>query len=117
VRSGTQQPWDAMVGHSGVALRKGVSYTLRFSAWASVAGEMLVTVLREEQPRQPLAEVRTWPVQLGTAPQKFSFGFESILTSDFGQVTFRFGGAEENLTAFLDDVSLTPTRGRAAAAR
>ncbi|MGP3966315.1 carbohydrate binding domain-containing protein [Streptomyces sp. 6N223] len=113
VRGGTEQPWDAMVGHSGVGLREGVSYTLRFTAWASVAAEMFVTVLREEQPRQPLVEVRTWPVHLGTAPQKFSFGFESILTSDFGQVTFRFGGGKDSFTAFLDDVSLTPTPGSA----
>jgi hypothetical protein len=108
VSGGTPNPWNAMVGHSGVALREGVSYALRFTAWASVAADMLVTVVREKPP--PIEDVRTWPVHLGTAPQEFSFGFESILTSDFGQVTFRFGGGKESFTAFLDDVSLTPVR-------
>jgi hypothetical protein len=109
VGGGTAQPWDAMVGHSGVTLRAGARYALRFTASASVEADMFVTVLREQQPGQPLVEARTWPVSLGPAPQEFAFSFDSPLTTDFGQVTFRFGGGEESFTAFLDDVSLTPT--------
>jgi hypothetical protein len=110
VRGGTSQPWDAMVGHSGVKLREGAGYTLRFTASASMVADMLVTVLREQQAAQPLVEARTWPVSLGPASQDFAFAFDSPLSTEFGQVTFRFGGGQESFTAFLDDISLTRDR-------
>jgi carbohydrate binding protein with CBM4/9 domain/helix-turn-helix protein len=108
VRGGTEQAWDAMVGHSGVSLRDGVRYALRFTASANVRAAMDVTVLRERQPQQPLAEIHRWPAPLEPAPREFAFSFNSPMTTDFGQVTFRFGGGDESFTAFIDNVSLAP---------
>jgi endoglucanase len=109
VHGGISQPWDAMVGHSGVGLRDGARYTLRFTASASVAADMELAVLREQQPSRPLAEIfRRWPVPLEPAPREFSFSFDSAMTTDYGQVTFRFGGGDASFAAFLDNVSLVP---------
>jgi hypothetical protein len=106
VTGGTEEPWHAMVGHSGVSLREGAGYTLRFTASAKVAADIEVTVVREEQPGQSLANVRTWRVPLGPGPREYALSFDSTMTTDFGQVTFRFGGGEDDYTAFLDEVSL-----------
>jgi hypothetical protein len=104
VHGGTEMPWDAMVGYSGVSLRTDMRYTLRFTASANVVADADVTVLRE----RPLAEIRRWPMPLEPGLREFSFSFQPALSTDYGQVTFRFGGGDESYTAFIDNVSLTP---------
>ncbi|MEO3755078.1 carbohydrate binding domain-containing protein [Streptomyces sp. B6B3] len=109
VPGGTEFPWEAMVGYSGLGLREGEHYTLTFTAHASSVAPVGVTLLREGKGDEPELETHTWQRSLGPAPQTFTFPFVAGLSSNAMQITLRFGGGEESLTAFLDDVSLTRT--------
>ncbi len=111
VPGGTEQPWEAMVGYSGLGLREGEHYVLTFTARASTVAPMGVTLLREGAGDEPELETHSWGRSLGPAAQTFTFPFDADLTSDAMQITLRFGGGDESITAFLDDFSLTRASG------
>ncbi|WP_308164165.1 glycoside hydrolase family 6 protein [Nonomuraea sediminis] len=97
-------PWDAIVGQSGLSLTQGKSYTLAFDAYSSVAYTARTTVQLESSPStQPLSQ----DVALTTASRRFSFPFTWSAASTTGgaQVTFQLGGHGAAVVRF-DNVSL-----------
>ncbi|WP_341720418.1 carbohydrate binding domain-containing protein [Micromonospora sp. FIMYZ51] len=102
VGGGTAQPWEDLVGQSGLTLRAGRSYRIAFDASASTARAVQAVVQREAAPHTaPFSR----SINLTTSPQHFSFTFTSPLAASDGQVMFHFGGGPA-FTAWLDNVSL-----------
>nr|WP_236673620.1 glycoside hydrolase family 6 protein [Comamonas sp. JC664] len=108
VAGGTANPWDALIGQSGIPLVSGRAYTLAFTASASVSTTVRVTVQLESAPYTAVFDRQ---VTFDGTSRRFTFPFTSSLATQAGQVTFQFGGRPSSLTAFLDDVSLTTENG------
>ncbi len=108
VAGGTANPWDALIGQSGIPLVSGRAYTLAFTASASVSTTVRVTVQLESAPYTAVFDRQ---VTFDGTSRRFTFPFTSSLATQAGQVTFQFGGRPSSLTAFLDDVSLTTEDG------
>ena len=104
VAGGTAQPWDALVGQSGISVRTGKSYVLSFDASASAA----VTISAKIQSGTvPYPGTFTQTVAVTPATVRYSYRFTATLdTATTGQLLFQVG----RNTAFsltLDNVSLT----------
>ncbi|WP_158566425.1 carbohydrate binding domain-containing protein [Micromonospora craterilacus] len=100
--SATAQPWDDIVGLSGLTLRAGRSYRIQFDASASAARSVQAIVQREAAPyTAPFSR----GINLTTTSQHFSFTFTSPLAANDAQVIFNLGGGPA-FTAWLDNVSL-----------
>ncbi|APU13531.1 putative cellulose binding protein,putative carbohydrate binding protein [Actinoalloteichus fjordicus] len=103
VEGDTINPWDAIVGHSGIHLQPGESYALSFTASASAPVIINTNVQLSVEPyTQELSERTT----LGAEPVEFSYAFTSGADTENAQVAFQLGGAAEPWTFCLDDVSL-----------
>ncbi|MEU4690777.1 carbohydrate binding domain-containing protein [Actinoplanes sp. NPDC023714] len=100
--AGKTNPWDDVVGTTGVTLRAGKQYVASFTASASTARSARVIVQTAASPyTSPLAR----DVALTTSPQRFSFRFTSTLTTEAGQLTFQVGAANTAVVR-VDEVSL-----------
>ncbi|QRO01796.1 glycoside hydrolase family 6 protein [Archangium violaceum] len=104
VAAGTANPWDALIGQSGISLTSGQAYTLSFTASASSSVSVRTTVQMESA---PYTTTLNQQLSLDTTSRRFSFPFTSSLTSNQGQVTFQLGGRAGTATILLDDISLT----------
>ncbi|MFF8972729.1 glycoside hydrolase family 6 protein [Streptomyces sp. NPDC014995] len=109
VDAGTANPWDAMVGQSGIRLRPGVRYTLSFDARASAAATLRATAQLGAAPYTPALD-RT--VDLTTVSRHFSWTFTSGIDTTTGALTFQFGGQPVTTDVVLDNVSLTTSTAR-----
>ncbi len=108
VPAGTTNPWDASIGHNGIPLVDGDSYTLTFTASASTP----VTVKANVQLNvDPYTAALSRDVALTEQAQTFTYAFTSSLDSADGTFTFQIGGAAQAWTFCLDDVSLTSEAG------
>ncbi|KAB8145970.1 glycosyl hydrolase family 5 [Chloroflexia bacterium SDU3-3] len=107
VAGGTANPWDAMIGQSNVLLENGESYLFSFEASASAPTSVQTTVQIGESPYTAALAQR---VDVGTAPQSFSFPFTSNIGTSTGQVTFQMGGGAA-VTVCLDNISLLGGQG------
>ena|GEM_PF-804955 len=108
VSGGTANPWDALIGQSGIPLVNGRAYTLSFTASASVSTTARVTVQLESPPyTAPLDQ----QVTLDGTPRRFTFPFTSALATQAGEVTFQLGGRAAGFSAYFDDISLTTEDG------
>lgn len=107
VAGGTANPWEAMVGQSGVPLIAGTRYLLSFAASATTPQSVRTTVQLEDPPyTEPLGAA----VSLAPTARRFELAFTSNLTTGRGQVTFHLGGKANAFTVFLDDISLMVDR-------
>lgn len=99
---GTANPWDDIVGLSGVTLRTGKQYKLTFTGSATAARTIRTVVQTEASPwTSPLLQ----DVALTTTAQTYSWTFTSPLTITAGQLLFQIGGTA-GFTARIDNVSL-----------
>jgi endoglucanase len=103
VLAGTVNPWDAIIGQNDIPLINGESYTLSFTASASIAKSVNANVQLADPPYT--AEI-SQPTLLSPTPQSFSYTFTSATDTDRGQVSFQIGGATEPWTFCVDNVSL-----------
>ncbi|AEI68308.1 glycoside hydrolase family 6 protein [Corallococcus macrosporus] len=108
VGGGTANPWDALIGQSGIPLVNGRAYTLSFTASASVSTTVRVTVQLESSPYTAVFDRQ---VTFDGTSRRFTFPFTSSLATQAGQVTFQMGGRAAGFSAFLDDISLTTEDG------
>ncbi|MBZ4330371.1 glycoside hydrolase family 6 protein [Corallococcus sp. AS-1-12] len=108
VAANTANPWDAIVGQSGLTLTAGKTYTLAFTATATAAITARATVQQEVS---PYTATLTQSFTLDGTSRRFSFPFTSSFTSAQGQVTFQLGGRTNAVTVRLDDISLTTEGG------
>ncbi|MDP9792730.1 hypothetical protein J2S43_001242 [Catenuloplanes nepalensis] len=99
---GTTNPWDDIVGLSGVTLRAGKQYKLTFTGSATAARTLRTVVQTEASPwTSPLLQ----DFGLTTSAQTFSWTFTSPLTITAGQLLFQIGGTA-GFTARFDNVSI-----------
>jgi endoglucanase len=105
VNGGTANPYDAQVGQSGVGLTNGRSYTLSFDASASATVSVNAIV---QLGATPFTKALEKPVELSPGRKHYILPFTSTIGSG-GQVTFQLGGKAAAYTAYLDNISLTPS--------
>jgi endoglucanase len=103
VPAGTVNPWDAIIGQNDIPLISGESYTLSFTASATITKNISANVQLADPPFT--AEIAQ-PTLLSPTPQTFSYTFTSIQETARGQVAFQIGGASEPWTFCVDNVSL-----------
>ncbi len=103
VPAGTVNPWDAIIGQNDIPLISGESYTLAFTASATINKTVSANVQLADDPFT--AEIAQ-PTLLSPTPQTFSYTFTSIQETARGQVAFQIGGASEPWTFCVDNVSL-----------
>ncbi|GMU06466.1 glycoside hydrolase family 6 protein [Corallococcus caeni] len=108
VAANTANPWDAIVGQSGLTLTAGKTYTLAFTATATATITARATVQQEVA---PYASTLTQSFTLDGTSRRFTFPFTSSFSSGQGQVTFQLGGRANAVTVRLDDISLTTESG------
>ncbi|GAB7044162.1 MULTISPECIES: carbohydrate binding domain-containing protein [Catenuloplanes] len=99
---GTANPWDDIVGLSGVTLRAGKQYRLTLTGSATAARTVRTVVQTEASPwTSPLQQ----DFGLTTSAQTLSWTFTSPLTITAGQLLFQIGGTA-GFTARFDNISL-----------
>ena len=103
VPAGTANPWDAIIGQNDIPLINGESYTLSFTATASITKSINANIQLADPPFT--AEI-SQPTLLSPTPQTFTYTFTSATDTDRGQVSFHIGGATEPWTFCVDNVSL-----------
>jgi hypothetical protein len=97
-------PYHVQPNQENLALAQGRTYTVSFSARASVARSMTVSVSMNHTPWSSYSGVRTF--NLTTSMATYSFTFTQSQPSD-SNVKFEFGfGAQGNNTVYVDNVSL-----------
>jgi endoglucanase len=96
-------PWDAIVGQSGIPVASGVSYTLRFDAWASTPANVRTVV---QLAVAPYTAYFAADVALSTSPQTFSYTFTSGVDDPAAVLQFLVG-ANGAYQVSLDNVSLS----------
>src|SRR5690606_4710709 len=100
VPAGSPEPWDRIVGQSGLSVSKGKAYVLRFTARADVPTTIRVTVQQEDAPYTTTLDAR---VTLRTEATEVALPFTSDEDIPEAALTFQLGGGAT--TVFLDDVS------------
>ena len=96
--------WDALLGQDSLILRKGVRYTVSFTARASQPGTKLHALVGLAA--EPYTEVINRTVELGLVDRHFMFSFTSTMDTTDGQVSFEFGQGTP-VTVHLTEVRLT----------
>jgi endoglucanase len=99
----TADPWQAIVGQSGLPISTGVTYTLTFDAWASAPADIQTLIQLDGAPYTAYFSA---PVALTTSPGTFAFTFTSSAEDPAAVIQFQVG-ANPAYTAFFDNVSLT----------
>jgi endoglucanase len=102
ITNGGSNPWDAIVGQSGLPVFAGSSYTLTLKAWASVATS---TRLVFQQDGPPYAGYFVTTLPLSTVPKTFTFTFTGSVNDPAATLQFQMGGQGEH-TVYLDNLSL-----------
>ncbi|GAB2481082.1 glycoside hydrolase family 9 protein [Nocardiopsis aegyptia] len=103
VPGGTENPWDAIIGQNDLPLEADESYG--FSYTASGADGVVVRALVQE-PVDPWRTELDARSALGADPAPFEHVFTASADMPDAQVAFQIGGADEDWTFCLDDVSL-----------
>jgi endoglucanase len=103
VAGGTANPWDASIGHNDIPLTDGAAYRLTFSATTDVTATVRANV---QLNAAPYTTVLSREIALGPEAQTFDYDFTANLDSPDGTFTFQLGGAADDFTLCLDDVSL-----------
>jgi endoglucanase len=103
VPGGTKNPWDAIIGQNGIALHRGVLYTLSFTATASKAVGISANVQMADAPNTQQVSQQ---VALGTTPHTYSDVFTSNVDDAHQQVALQVGGGAEAWRLCLDNISL-----------
>lgn len=103
VPGGLANPWDAIVGQDGIALRDGENYELSFAAAGDPSGPVRALVQMPQDPWTPYIEFKIDADQeLLARSQRFT----STETREDGQLVFQLGGSAKAWTFCLDDVSV-----------
>lgn len=103
VPGGAGDEWDVIVGQDDVPLTEGESYDFAFTASASQSQPVRVLV---QEPAEPYATELDERVVLDEEAQTHEFAFTASEDRDDGQVALQIGGADDDWTFCLDEVSL-----------
>jgi endoglucanase len=103
VPGGTANPWDAIIGQNDIPLLAGESYTLTYTATATVPVSIHSNVQMAVDP---------WTADLSAVDRieatatPVSHVFTARADNDAAQVEFQIGGSTQPFTFCVDDVSL-----------
>jgi endoglucanase len=103
--AGTVNPWDAIVGQSGLVLEQGKTYTISFKARADVPVTIHPMVQLADSPYTATFSGAT---AVGTSLDAFNYTFTNTLPT--GALGFQFqvgGGSASSFTVCFDDVSVS----------
>ncbi|QIA65176.1 glycosyl hydrolase [Vibrio astriarenae] len=96
-------PWSVILGHGGVGLAEGETYTISFNAYADV-NTQVKTLIQHEGP--PYTHYFINDTKISTEKQKFTFEFTQDKPSDAGG-EFQFQmGAQKPATVCISDMSI-----------
>jgi hypothetical protein len=96
--------YQVQPNQENLTLTQGLTYTVSFSARASVARSMTVSVSMNHTPWSSYSGVRTFNITTGMATYSFTFAMNAASDSN---VKFEFGlGAQGNNTVYIDNVAL-----------
>ncbi|MGR5267814.1 glycoside hydrolase family 9 protein [Vibrio astriarenae] len=96
-------PWSVILGHGGVGLAEGESYTISFNAYADIATQVK-TLIQHEGP--PYTHYFVNDTKIGTNKKHYSFEFKQDKPSDAGG-EFQFQmGAQKPATVCISDMSI-----------
>ncbi|WP_460775360.1 glycoside hydrolase family 9 protein [Nocardiopsis nanhaiensis] len=101
VPGGTGDAWDLIVGQDDVPLVEDESYDLAFTA----SGDAPIRALVQE-PDEPYRTELDERAVLTPEPETHEFAFTVQESRDDGQLAFQIGGADDDWTFCLDEVSL-----------
>lgn len=101
--SGLSNIWDAGIGQSGIVLTEGYDYTLSFEASAKPAATVRASVQLGEE---PYTSYYAENLDLTTKATKYTTTFTASESTDIAQVVFQVGGASDEFTFCVDNVSL-----------
>ncbi|MGW7299670.1 glycoside hydrolase family 9 protein [Streptomyces sp. NPDC054829] len=104
VPAGTTNVWDSMIAQDNIPLEADQTYTLRFTASATVDTGVRA-VLQLGLPPRTTTFNKT--INLTSTPQTFTVSGLSKASDLHGQLSFQQGGAAKPFTLCLDDISLT----------
>ncbi|WP_285729540.1 glycoside hydrolase family 9 protein [Nocardiopsis sp. ATB16-24] len=103
VPGGTGDPWDQIIGQNDVPLVAGESYAFSFTASGADARPVRALVQEPVDPWRTQLDER--PVLSGESA-RYEYVFTASADMADAQVAFQIGGADEDWTFCLDDVSL-----------
>lgn len=96
-------PWSVILGHGGIGLAQGESYSIRFVAWAETETQMK-TLIQHEGP--PYTHYIIQDTQVSPQKQQFEYQFTQTLESDAGG-EFQFQmGAQQATVVCVANVSI-----------
>lgn len=101
VPGGTDDAWDVIIGQDDIPLVEDESYGLSFTA----SGDAVIRALVQE-PSEPYRTYLDERVFLTEETEEFEYAFTADEDRDDAQLAFQIGGAAEEWTFCLDDVSL-----------
>lgn len=103
VPSGLANSWDAGIGQNDISLVEGSTYTLALDASAVPSSSVRVTIQLGEEPYTAyLAQTVALTSQLAS----LTYAFTASESTSLAQVAFQVGGAAEEYTFCVDNVSL-----------
>jgi endoglucanase len=103
IPEGTANPWDAIIGQSDLPLISGESYTLSYTATASVPVTITTNV---QMAVDPYTTELSEHDQLTDTAVPISHTFTAKADNDAAQLAFQVGGSSHAFTLCLDDISL-----------
>ncbi|CAG7618055.1 Cellulase 1 [Actinacidiphila bryophytorum] len=103
IPEGTANPWDAIIGQSDLPLIAGESYTLSYTATASVPVTITTNV---QMAVDPYTTELSEHDQLTDTAVPISHTFTAKADNDAAQLAFQVGGSSHAFTLCLDDISL-----------
>ncbi|WUV78030.1 glycoside hydrolase family 9 protein [Streptomyces sp. NBC_01477] len=99
----TANPWDAIIGQSDLPLIAGESYTLSYTATASVPVTITTNV---QMAVDPYTTELSEHDQIGDTSAPITHTFTARADNDAAQLAFQVGGSSHAFTLCLDDISL-----------
>lgn len=103
IPGGTANAWDAIIGQSDLPLIAGESYTLSYTATASVPVTITTNV---QMAVDPYTTELSEHDQLTDTAVPVTHVFTAKADNDAAQLAFQVGGSAEPFTLCLDDISL-----------
>lgn len=103
IPGGTANPWDAIIGQSDLPLIAGESYTLSYTATASVPVTITTNV---QMAVDPYTTELSEHDQIDDTAAPITHTFTARADNDAAQLAFQVGGSSHAFTLCLDDISL-----------
>jgi endoglucanase len=106
VPGGTTTAWSSIIGVDNVPIVSGFDYDFSFHATGQTSAPVVIRAL-VQQPVSPWNATYEANPAIGGSTTDFHFQFSASLDLPEGQVVFQIGGAPEDWSMCIDDVSIS----------